>query len=179
MRPRVHDGDAIGRLRHDTEIVRDEQERQVEGRLHLPEKVENLSLDGHVQRRRRLVGDDERRLAGNRHRDEHPLPHAAGELMRVVVHAGVRLRYPNLLEQIDHRRTSVAPRRAAVDEERFSDLIADREDGVESRHRLLKNQRDLGAANRAQFGFGKRQQIAAFEKDAASGDAARRLHEAA
>ena len=55
------------------EVVGDEQQRQVVGRFHLAEQVEDLCLNRHVERRRRLVGDDERRMAGQRHRDEHAL----------------------------------------------------------------------------------------------------------
>ena len=60
--------------------------------LHLPEEVENLRLNRDVQCGRRLVGDDERRLAGDRHGDEHPLAHAARQLVRVVSRAGGRVR---------------------------------------------------------------------------------------
>ena len=67
---------------------------------------------------------------------------------------------------------------AAVDDERFRDLVADGEDRVERRHRLLKDERDLGAAHLAHLRFGQRQQIAVLEPDAAAGDPSRRLHEA-
>ena len=39
---------------------------------------------GHVERRRRLVGDQQARVAGDGHRDHHALVHAAGELVRKV-----------------------------------------------------------------------------------------------
>ena len=39
---------------------------------------------GHVERRGRLVGDQQVRLAGQRDRDHDPLPHAARQLVRVV-----------------------------------------------------------------------------------------------
>ena len=40
---------------------------------------------GDVERRRGFVGDEQLRCAGHRHRDHHPLAHAARELMRIVV----------------------------------------------------------------------------------------------
>jgi hypothetical protein len=46
------------------------------------EQVQHLRLHGDVERRRRLVGDQELRIAGDRHRDHHPLRHAAGQLVR-------------------------------------------------------------------------------------------------
>ena len=42
------------------------------------QQIENLRLDGHVERGGRLVGDQQLRLAGQRDRDRNPLPHAAG-----------------------------------------------------------------------------------------------------
>ena len=48
------------------------------------QQFEDLRLDRHVERRRRLVGDQHFRLQRQRHRDHRPLPHPAGELVRVV-----------------------------------------------------------------------------------------------
>src|SRR5438477_12312325 len=46
---RVHDRDAVGGFSDHAEIARDEQERQVERRLHLAEQVEDLRLYRDVQ----------------------------------------------------------------------------------------------------------------------------------
>ena len=54
------------------------------------------------------------------------------------------------------RRRAVAPGRASVHEQRFLDLVADREDRVERGHRLLKDQRDLRAADVLHLAFAKR-----------------------
>ena len=48
-------------------------------------QVEDLRLDRHVERGRRLVGDQHLGIAGQRDRDHHALAHAAGELMRIGV----------------------------------------------------------------------------------------------
>ncbi len=45
--------------------------------------VENLRLHGDVERRRRLVGDEEIGTIGERHGDHHALALAARELMRI------------------------------------------------------------------------------------------------
>ena len=50
--------------------------------LQLAEQVEDLRLDGDVERRGRLVGDQELGIAGERHGDHDALAHAAGELVR-------------------------------------------------------------------------------------------------
>jgi hypothetical protein len=49
----------------------------------------DLRLDRHVERGRRLVGDQQAGLAGQRHRDHHALAHAARELVRVVLQAAL------------------------------------------------------------------------------------------
>ena len=57
-----------------------------------PQQLDDLRLERDVERARRLVGDQQRRLEQQRHRDHDALPHAARELVRVVVQAlgGVR-----------------------------------------------------------------------------------------
>ena len=48
--------------------------------LQLRDEVEHLGLDGRVEPGRRLVEDQQRRILRKRHRDHHPLLHAAREL---------------------------------------------------------------------------------------------------
>ena len=60
--------------------------------LQVAHQVEDLRLDGHVERGGGLVGDQQLGVAGQRHRDHRALPHAAGELVRVVVDPLGRLR---------------------------------------------------------------------------------------
>ena len=45
--------------------------------------------------------------------------------------------------------------------QRFGNLIADREDRIERRHRLLKDEADLGAADGAHVALAELEQIAA------------------
>ncbi len=176
--PGVHDGDAIRRLRDDAEVVRDEQQRQAERPLHFAQQVEDFGLDRDVERRRRLVGDDERRLAGEGDRDHHALPHAARQLVRIVVHAPAGIRDADRGEKVDRARAGgPAARRTAVDEQRLRDLVADAEDGIERRHRLLEDQRDLRAADRAHRSFVEREEVASPEEHPSTGVASRRLDE--
>ena len=52
--------------------------------LQAAKEREYLCLYRDVERGRRLVGNDELRIAGKRHSDQHALPHAAGQLVRKV-----------------------------------------------------------------------------------------------
>ena len=74
-------------LRHDAEIVRDQDQRRVALGDEAAQQVEDLRLDRHVERGRRLVGDQQLRLAGERHRDHRALAHAARKLVRVGIGA--------------------------------------------------------------------------------------------
>ncbi len=65
------------------------------------QQVEDLRLDGRVERGGGLVGDDQLGLEGERHRDHRALPHAAGELVRVVVDPLSGLRDAHPAQQLD------------------------------------------------------------------------------
>src|SRR6056297_161662 len=80
----VHHGDAVTDVPDDTDIVRDEQIRDILLGLDIVEKVEYLGLDAHVERGDRLVTDDELRLDGERVGDGDPLLLAARELVGVL-----------------------------------------------------------------------------------------------
>ena len=107
----VHDGNAVGDVADDGEVVGDEDVGEVELLLQLDEQVQHLRLDRDVERRDRLVGDDELRLQHERAREPDPLPLAAAELVRVAV--GRLGRHADALEHLvdDARRGPCAPAR--------------------------------------------------------------------
>ncbi|MFN5407996.1 ATP-binding cassette domain-containing protein, partial [Bradyrhizobium sp.] len=55
----IHHQHAVGEIADDGQIVRDEQQRQIETLLQLGEQVEDLRLHREIERRHRLVADDE------------------------------------------------------------------------------------------------------------------------
>ena len=69
--------------------------------LQLAQQLEDLRLDRDVERGRRLVGDDERGVHHERHRDHDALAHAAGELVRILVRALRGRRDADGLEHLD------------------------------------------------------------------------------
>ena len=81
---RVEHGDLVGDLGHHGEIVRDVDERDPEVVPDTPDLGEHPCLRDHVEARRGLVEDDDRRLAGERGRDCDALLLAARELVRVA-----------------------------------------------------------------------------------------------
>ena len=68
--------------------MRDEEQREVELRTEIGDEVEHLGLDGHVERRDGLVGDDEARVGDDRARDPDSLTLSPRELVRVAVEVG-------------------------------------------------------------------------------------------
>ena len=80
-----HDDRAVGDLGHHAHVVRDERDRHAFLVLQQLDQLEDLGLDRDVERGGRLVGDQELRLARERHGDHHALAHAAGEPVRILV----------------------------------------------------------------------------------------------
>ena len=81
----IHHGDAIGDVADDGQVVGDEQVGEPELVLQLIEQVDDAGLDAHVERRHRLVEDDELRLDRQRPGDPDALALTAGELVGVPV----------------------------------------------------------------------------------------------
>ena len=76
------------------------------------------------------------------------------------------------------RARAAAAAGQAVHLERLGNLAADGVDRVERRHRLLQDQADLAAADRAHRPLVERQQVAAVEADGAADDPSRRVDQA-
>ena len=65
----VHDDDPVGQVAHDTQVMADEEIGQLQPFAQLQEQLEDLGLDGNVQRGDRLIANDKlrfyRQSAGN------------------------------------------------------------------------------------------------------------------
>ncbi len=104
----AHHDDVVGDLAHHGQIVGDEQHRHLVLLLQRGDEVEDLLLDRHVERRRRLVGDQQLGLAGDRHRDHHPLLLAAGHLRWKRVDPVLGIGNADFLEQLDRAPARLA-----------------------------------------------------------------------
>ncbi len=147
--PGVHHGDVVGHLGDDAEVVRDDHDRHPELALQALEQRENLRLHGHVERRRRLVGDQQLRLVGERHRDHRALAHAAGELVRVFLHAPRRVGDADESEQLDRACSRLRLGDVLMHAHGLDQLRADLEERVQRGQRVLEDHRDVVAADRA------------------------------
>ncbi len=110
--------------------------------LQVGEDAEDLSLDDHVERRGRLVGDEELRSKHERESDHDPLTHSAGELVRVLAKA--RRRDPHPPERLQRALAylAVAETRFVL-LERLLEVILDPHERIQPRHRLLEDQPEV------------------------------------
>src|SRR5262245_60894547 len=83
--PEIHHPDSVADVSHDGEVMRDEQVRKRKLILELPQQVEYLSLDRHVECRYWFVADNQAGVERERPCDADALPLPAGELMGVAV----------------------------------------------------------------------------------------------
>ena len=81
----VHNKDPVTEAGHHAQIVGDHDHRGIHFFLHIPDQLQNLRLNGHVQSRGRLVGNDELRIVGQSDGNDDPLAHAAGKFMGILV----------------------------------------------------------------------------------------------
>ena len=138
---RVHHGGVRAGLGDDRQVVRDEDEREPELVREVRQQLEDLRLHHDVERRRRLVGEQDARRARQGHRDRRTLAHSPRELVRVALRP--RRRDADGLEQLPHAGRRLAAGREAVQLHRLGDLVSDALDGIEGVHGALEDHRDV------------------------------------
>ena len=143
----------------------DEEVGEPELCLEVLEQVDDLRLDGHVQRRDGLVRDDELRAHRERARDADALALTAGELVRVPPQ--VVGRQADGLEELDDALFPQLPRLGElVDHERLTDDRAHRHPRIERRVGVLEDDLHL-LAERAQRALVERRDVLRSEPDLA------------
>ena len=106
------------------EVVGDEQIGQIELLLQVLQEVQDLRLDGHVQRGDRFVGHDELRAQGQRSGEADPLSLTSREGVWVPV---VVLRVePDQLHELLDLVPDPVPRNGVMQPEGFADDVPDR-----------------------------------------------------
>ena len=126
----------------------DQHDRHPVALLEIEQQVEDLGLGRHVQRRRRLVGDQESGIGGQRHRDHRPLSQTTAELVGVLVDPALRPRHSHQPQQLDGAGTSRLRAHRLVQPNRLDDLVTDGVHRAERGHRLLEDEPDLAAVDR-------------------------------
>ena len=162
----VHHRDPVGDVLHHAEIVGDEQIGQLELGLQVLHQVDDLGLDRDVERRDRLVADDELGMERQRAGDADALALAAGELVREAL--GVVAREADHLEQLAYPPRLLRPRPPAVDHERLGDDVLDRHARIERAERVLEDDLHLAPHRPHALGVQALDRLA-LEADGAAG----------
>ncbi len=165
--PAVHHQHVVRDVGDDAEVVGDEDDRGAGLLLELLEQVHDLGLHGDVQRRRRLVGDQQRGVADQRHGDHRALAHTAGELVRIVVHPQIGLRDAHLGQHLHGPRPGLPLGGPGVLAVRLTDLLADGVVRREGGQRVLEDHGHLVAAQLFQFPFRRGEEVLPVEQDLA------------
>ena len=161
----VHDHHRLRDVGDHPEIVRDQDHADVELRLHAVDQLEDLRLDGDVERRRRLVRDQDVGVVDERHGDHRALAHAAGVLMGIVPKPLPRSRDPDRREELDRTLLRLLLRDVLVHLDRFDDLVAHPVHRMETRERVLEDHRELLAADGANRVVVELEKVLALEED--------------
>ncbi len=137
-------------------------------RAQVLQQRDDLGFHRRIQRRGRLVGEQQVRLDQQRHGDQHALAHAAGELMRIGRKSQRRIGDADALQRGDRARLGCLARQTRMaPAQHVDEMRADREQRIERRHRILKDHGDARAAPGVHRRLGKREQIGAVEHDLA------------
>ena len=167
---RIHHRDAVAGLEDQPEIVRHEDHRRAEFLAEPLDQLDDAGLDGNVERRRRLVEQEQRRLRQQRHGDHDALLLAAGELVRIGAHHALGIRQADGAHGLQRALVGLLLRHLVVQDRHFHQLLADLHGRVQAGHRLLVDHGDLIAADGAELLRRQFAHVLAFELDAAADD---------
>src|SRR6185295_4521389 len=149
---------------HHHQVVGDEKVGKLQIALQVPQKVDDLRLNRHVERRDGFVTDDEAWIERERARHADALALSAGELVRIIVH--LRAAQADALEQLRYALPSRPLAAVAVQLQGLGDDIAGPHARIERRERVLED--DLHAlAQGPQLGLAEPGELLALEPDAA------------
>ena len=161
----VHHRHPVGDFGDHAQVVGDPDDRHAALVLESLHELDDLVLHGDVERRCGLVCDQQLRVACERHGDHGSLPHAAGELVRIVLHSPAGVGNADLVEQYCGSFERLLASDVEMKPEALSDLLPDRVHGVQRRHRILEDHPDLSPSNCAQLAAGHSGERSAIEPD--------------
>ena len=169
---RVHHDDLVAHVGDDAQVVRNHDDGHAQLLLQVLHQFQNLRLNGHVQSRGGLVGNQDIRLARQSHGDHHALAHASGQLVRILLEALLRLVHAHELEHLHGAGVGLLMVAVGVQQNGLAQLVADGVGGVEGGHRVLEDDGDALAAELAHLLFGKLHDVLTVKEDFAALDAA-------
>ena len=135
----VHHQHLIADPGDDAEIVGNHNDRRIELALELIKQCHYLRLHGYVQRRCRLIGNQQLRPAQQRHRNHDALAHPAGKLVRIHFHPFARLGHFDRIQHFHRLFKGFGFAQRFMQHQDFHQLFAYPHIRIKRRHRILKN----------------------------------------
>ena len=150
--------------------MRDEEQRGAVADLHARDQLQDLLLDGDIQRRGGFVGDDQLRLGGKRRCDQDALAHSSRQFMRIGSQHPVRIGDLHLGQQFARAGVGIGAGPAQDIDQPVGDLRPDPVAGVQRGQRVLRDQRGRCANPFAPQGRGQLQKVHPVEQDFSRSD---------
>ena len=122
----IHNKHAVTHLGDNSEIVGNQDNRGVYLIAQFLQKIQDLCLDRYVQRGRRLIRDDDARLADQRDRDHDTLLHTAGQLMRILFITTLRLINADQTQDLQRPFPDFCPGHPLPSDKNLLDLFSNR-----------------------------------------------------
>jgi hypothetical protein len=144
---RIHDGDTVCKLGDDPHIMSDKEHSHIKLVTKLAQEPQNLKLNRHVERRRRLVGNEHLRPAGKRNGNHHTLPHPAGKLVWEGRKLQRRIGDTNEFKELPRTEQRSFHGKVFADPDSLRNLVADTAYWVQGSHGLLKDHRYRSVPN--------------------------------
>lgn len=164
----VHQGGTVREFCNQGEIVADQQDGGAVFLPHFRKQINDLRTQRTVQFAGGFIGDKNGRVAGNGLGNHNALALASAELVRVGVADSGGLGKTHFLQQIANALAPLLRCQRQVRSQDFCDLVSDLHYGIEGEGRLLGNHGDYAAADCAQFGLWKSQEVAVVKEDIAT-----------
>ena len=163
---RIHHQHAVAEGRDELEIVRDEDQAHAALGDELVENAQHLHRDRHVERRGRLVGDEQVGIGHQHHGDHGALAHAARHLVRIEREDALRIAHLHGLQHGERLVAGLAAAGLGMGLIGLDDLLADGHDRVQRIFRVLHHHADAPAAQGAQRALRGGEQVDPVEGEA-------------
>ena len=147
----VHDEHPLGQPGDDAQVVGDPDHGHADFIPQPLEQLDDLRLDGDVERGRRLIGDDDLGRAGDGDGDHHALAHATGELERIVPITQLWVGDAHLGQQLERPFDGLLPGHPQVPGQGLGDLLANGHNRVQRGDGILKDEPNLPPPHVAQI----------------------------
>ena len=175
--PAIHDSHLVGDVGDHAHVVGHQHAAHLTLLAEVADELEDLILNRNVKRRGRLIGDDELGIPRQRYGDDHPLAHATGELVRVLLDAHFRLRYPDRPHQLEGLGKGRLAIEIGVGQYGLHQLLLNGEQRIEGGHGILEDEADTGATDGPHLVLALAGDELAVEVDIATGDATGRAQQ--